>query len=96
LFLNKTPKDQSLEMDYLGVWVGSYVAKKIDDFLNFLMKVEQCTTFEGEISISIWNWRKKGYAAPIVLFIFGQFRQLQKNVKYKILNFLFHRIHPYL
>jgi hypothetical protein len=35
-------------MSFLEVQVGSYVAKKIDDFLKFLKKLEQCTTFEGK------------------------------------------------
>jgi hypothetical protein len=32
----------------------------------------------------------------VFILIYRQFGQLQKNLKYRILNFLFHRIHPYL
>jgi hypothetical protein len=35
-------------MGFLGVRVGSYIVKNIYEFLNFLSKVEQCTTFEGK------------------------------------------------
>jgi hypothetical protein len=56
-------------MGFLGVWVGSYVVKNIYDFLKFLNKVEQCTTFEGlKIKINL-DVQKKGYAAPIVFFL---------------------------
>jgi hypothetical protein len=35
-----------LKWVFWGVWVGSYVVKRFDDFQNFLRKVEQCTAFE--------------------------------------------------
>jgi hypothetical protein len=46
-------------MGFWGVWVGSYITKKFDDFIKKLIKVEQCTTFEGKKKNSIWNWQKK-------------------------------------
>ena len=43
-----------------GFWIGSYVIKNIYDFLKFLSKVEECTTFEGKkIKESIWSWKRK-------------------------------------
>jgi hypothetical protein len=35
-------------MGFLGFWVGSYVVRNTYDFLRFLCKVEECTTFEGK------------------------------------------------
>jgi hypothetical protein len=77
-----------LKWVFWGVWVGSYVVKKIYEPLKFLSKVEQCSTFEGEKQFK-FGVAKKNYVAPIFL-IYGQFGQLPKNIKNKILNFLLH------
>jgi hypothetical protein len=40
-------------MGFLGVWAGSHVIKNMNEFLKFLKKVDQCSTFEGKIKIKI-------------------------------------------
>jgi hypothetical protein len=48
LLLVKWTHAISPKMGLLGIQVSSYVVKNIYDFLNFLSKVEQCTTVEGK------------------------------------------------
>jgi hypothetical protein len=52
-------------MDFLGVWEGSYIVKNIHDFMNFLGKVEQCSTFEGKITKIQFRVVKNNYAILI-------------------------------
>jgi hypothetical protein len=52
----------------LEVQVNSYVIKNIYDFLNFLNKMEQCTTFEGIINKFNLELEKKGFVATIMFF----------------------------
>jgi hypothetical protein len=63
-------------MGFLGVWVGSYVAKKIDDLVKFLWKVEQCTTFEGKKIKFNLELEKKRFTDQTILKKIGQFMQL--------------------
>jgi hypothetical protein len=42
----KGPKSQN--GFFWGFWIGSYIIKNIYDFMKFLSKVEECTTFEGK------------------------------------------------
>jgi hypothetical protein len=55
-------------MGFLEVQVNSYVIKNIYDFLNFLNKMEQCTTFEGIINKFNLELEKKGFVATIMFF----------------------------
>jgi UDP-N-acetylglucosamine transferase subunit ALG13 len=65
-------------MGFWGVWVGSYITKKFDDFIKKLIKVEQCTTFEGKNKIIIQNGvGEKKLCYPInFIFSFEEFGQL--------------------
>jgi hypothetical protein len=55
-------------MGFLGVHVGSYVVKNIYDFLKFLSKVEQCSTYEKGGEGNQFGVVEKSYAVPIVFF----------------------------
>jgi hypothetical protein len=37
-------------MGFLGVWAGSHVIKNMNEFLKFLKKVDQCSTFKGKVN----------------------------------------------
>jgi hypothetical protein len=63
-------------MGFLGVWVGSYIIKNIYDFLKFLSKVEQCTTFEGKKIKFNLELEKKRFTDQTILKKIGQFMQL--------------------
>jgi hypothetical protein len=42
-------------MSFLGVCVGSQGFKNMNEFLKFLMKVEQCSIFEGK-KVMLARW----------------------------------------
>jgi hypothetical protein len=46
-------------MGFLRVWAGSHIIKNINEFLNFLKKVDQCSTFEKKIKIQFGVVEKK-------------------------------------
>jgi hypothetical protein len=52
-------------MGFLGVWVGSHVIKNMNEFLKFLKKVDQCSTFEG-IFFFQFGVVEKNLCCPIV------------------------------
>jgi hypothetical protein len=46
-------------MGFLGVRAGSYIIKNMNEFLNILKKVDQCSTFEEGKENSIRSCEKK-------------------------------------
>jgi hypothetical protein len=58
-------------MGFLRVQLGSHVIKNMNEFLKFLKKVDQCSTFQGFYFIIFY------------LFIFFQFGAIEKKLYYR-------------
>jgi hypothetical protein len=70
-------------MGFLGIRAGSYVIKNMIEFLKFLRKVDQCSTFEGENKIQFGAVEKTLYCPDFLILSLGSLGSSQKTSKIK-------------